>query len=229
MNQDKIFLKNEGNRWFLRNQKAISDVSRIKLDLPLAMIKKQQLKPRRVLEVGCSNGYRLEEIRKRYNAKCFGLEPSLLAIGDGLKRYPKIILKRGLINRLPFKDEEFDLVIVNYVFHWVDRRSILEAVKEINRVVKDGGRLLISDFLPDQPTKVPYHHLKNAGVFTYKLDYPAIFLASGQYKLASKVIFKHGERGEPNFPPESEIESHEKAVCAILKKTDNFNLALLPK
>jgi len=76
--------------------------------------------------------------------------PSAAAIRDGRRRYPKVGFYRGLSQRLPaaVRRSCYDLVILNFVLHWVDRADLLTAAAQADAVVKDGGYLIIGDFLP---------------------------------------------------------------------------------
>ena len=88
----------------------------------------------------------------------------------------------------------FDLVIINFVFNWIDRSNLLRSVAEIDRLLVDGGFLIIGDFLPSNLTKVRYHHLPEKEVYTYKQNYAATFLASGLYHPVSLLTSHHTSR-----------------------------------
>jgi len=77
----------------------------------------------------------------------------------------------------------FDLIIVNFVFHWIDRANLLRSMAEIDRLLEDSGYLIIGDFLPSNLTKVQYHHMEDPKIYTYKQNYAATFTASGLYHL----------------------------------------------
>ena len=222
MNQNLIFLKNEGDQWFLRNKVKLLKRG-VKDDWPLRLIAKHKIRPRKVLEIGCSNGWRLGEIYKRYRAECLGIEPSLRAIKDGRKNYPEVSFRRGLIDNLPIKPtEKFDLVIVAFVFAWVDRQSLFKALEEVDRSLGDGGYLIVVDLLPSQPTKVFYHHLPKEKVFTYKLDYAKMFLTSGLYKQSDRVVFHY-----LSFKAGKKLPPDEREVCSLLQKKSQYQLRRL--
>lgn len=206
--QDQIFLKKEGDGWFKRNLNVLGD----SFDVPSYLIELYNLKPKKVLEIGCSNGWRLAKIGDKSGAECFGLEPSLKAIKDGQRKYPKIKFKRGLASLLPFK-EKFDLVIINFVLHWVDRGSLLKTIAEIDRVLSKNGFLIIGDFLPDYPVRNHYHHLPKQKVYTYKQDYAEIFTSSRLYGLVAKTIFNHGNKAGFSL-----AKSQDQCVCCLLRK-----------
>jgi SAM-dependent methyltransferase len=209
--QSAIFKTSEGNRWFARNREALLTPRRF---WPLELLSRRSIKPARVLEIGASFGWGLELFRKKYGARCVAVEPSRQAVAFGRKRFPRITFRRGLMHTLPVKrGEMFDLVIVAFVFHWVDRPLLLASVSELDRVLADGGHLIIADFLPDQPAKRPYHHLPGKSVFTYKQDYAAFFTASALYREEERVTFHH-----QTLKSGGRIPGNERAVCVLLKK-----------
>ncbi len=207
-------MKKEGNAWFQRNKKALHDFHILTKDNVLRLIREAGIIPKKALEAGCSNGWRLGEIERQYGCECLGVDASRKAISDGEKRYPNIIFKYGNIASLPIKNECFDLVIVHFVFHWVARDLLLKSVAEIDRIVADGGFLILGDFLPDKPLKNYYHHLPAREVYTYKLDYTNIFISSGLYKVVGKVVFDHDNRDN-----QGEISPYSRAGCFLLKKS----------
>lgn len=189
MKQEDIFSNSEGNKWYERNSGVLSSEAK-RVDLPLKLIKMYGLKPKKVLEIGCSNGWRLQEIATQYGAKCVGIEPSTVALKAGAKQFPKVAFKRGLASNIPTKDT-FDLVIVNFVLHWVSRELLLASIKEIDRTVADGGYLIIGDFAPDSPARTRYHHLPDEDVWTYKMDYARAFTATALYGEVARLTFDH--------------------------------------
>ncbi len=100
---------------------------------------------KRVLEVGCGNGWVLREIARRVgeSGRAVGLDPSdeLLAIAreqasqEGLQ----IEVRQGDARNLPFGDGEFDVVLVPLVLlHVPDAERVLP---ELIRVVRPGGQV----------------------------------------------------------------------------------------
>lgn len=58
-------------------------------------------------------------------------------------------MANGVFEYIPFKDQEFDAVLCGYSLR--DAIDLKAAIKEIHRVLKDGGRLVIVDLgKPDQ-------------------------------------------------------------------------------
>jgi len=212
VNQTTVFAAGEGDAWFRRNASQLAREPGH--DEILSVVRSVGLKPKRVLEVGAANGYRLSQIKAEWGSECWGLDVSQEALQDGQKRFPAIQLLRGVAHQLPFPGSgRFDLVIVNFVFHWIDRMHLLQSVAEIDRVLLDGGFLAVGDFYPDSPTRRSYHHLPGQDVWTYKQDYPGLFLASHRYRLVSLVTGHHANPAE-----RLQADSDNRIETAILKK-----------
>jgi ubiquinone/menaquinone biosynthesis C-methylase UbiE len=92
----------------------------------------------RVLEVGASNGYRLARLYEKHSCRCVAVEPSKKATEDGKRSFPYIEFYQTTAEEMEFS-EEFDLVIVNGVFCWIDRRNLFKAMAKIDRALKEGG------------------------------------------------------------------------------------------
>ncbi len=215
MNQDKIFWDKEGDQWFERNRSALANAD--KIDWPTFLIEKLQMQFESVVELGCSNGWRLQKLATKYKLafeNIRGVEASEKAIEDAKVRYPLLKIERALLSNVPVQ-EVFDLVIVNYVLHWVDRASLSKAISEIDRLVRDGGILIIGDFMPDHPEKRKYHHLPDKDVFTFKQNYAEIFKSLGVYREVESLVYDHDKATY-----ELSDASHDsRGACVALKKS----------
>ncbi len=187
--QGNVFIRSEADRYFERNKSALTSAD-WSLDLPLRLIDLYKLQPRSVVEVGAANGFRVATIAERFGARVVAVEPSAQAIADGKRRFPDVQFIQSLANEIPLQ-ERFDLAIVNFVLHWVARDTLLKSVAEIDRLVVDGGFLIVGDFAATNQLRVKYHHLPNQEVYTYKQNYAAVFLASGIYHMVAAVTSGH--------------------------------------
>jgi SAM-dependent methyltransferase len=217
MTQDAIFSASEGNRWFARNRATLQQHDHDR-DIPLRLLELYDIHPQQILEIGAANGFRLAVLAKRYGARGVAVEPSTDAIADGQRTFPTIEFVRGTAHELPLQ-ESFELIIVNFVLHWIDRCHLLRSVAEIDRVLVNGGYLLIGDFFPSTPTKVPYHHLPHTAVYTYKQNYAALFLASGLYHSVSFLSSDHASKTMAG-----DVDNHERIGTWLLRKqlTENY-------
>lgn len=212
MNQEKFF-KKEGDEWFNRNRKDL--YANAYPDVTLHLMETYGLKPKKVLEIGASNGWRLALIADKYGSTCVGVEPSAAAVKDGNKNFPKIKMLRGVASEIPLK-EKFDVVIMNLALTWVSREELLKTIAEIDRMVVDGGHLIIGDFLADYPMRVRYHHKPKEEIYTYKQDYAAIFTTAATYGLVARLSFEHAIN---KFT--SAVPMEHRCATSLLKKSLN--------
>ena len=211
-NQHDVFVNSEGDRWFDRNRRAL-EAADLGGDLPLRLLETYGVRPRSVVEIGASNGFRVEEIRRRYGSRAVAVEPSALAVEDGRTKYPEVEFVQADASHIPI-DDSFDLVIVHFVFHWIDRNYLFQTFAEVDRLLSDGGLLVIGDFLPSGPRKVPYHHLPEQAVFTFKQDYALPFLASGLYSLVAMLSADHATK---RLSPD--VADHDRVGVWLLRKS----------
>ena len=209
--QDKIFARSEGNCWFERNRSALQTFNPAD-DMPFKLMDLYELRPRCALEIGAANGVRLAAIQRRFGARVVAVELSQEAVEDGKSRFPLVTFVRGTASSVPVQ-EMFDLVIVNFVFHWIDRLNLLRTVAEVDRLLHDGGFLIIGDFYPSNRRQVPYHHLPAGAVQTYKQNYAEVFLSSGLYHPVCLMTAHHASK-----KPDGEVSDGERIGTWLLRK-----------
>ncbi len=217
--QEAVFSAGEGDAWFRRNRAHLGGqqtdwVSR----LVAAIDGRDQMQ--RVCELGCANGWRLERLRPMFSPTCLfaGMDASHEAIAAGTGQFPDLDLRQGVLSRVPY-DEPFDLIIVNFVLHWIDRDLLAVCIAEIDRMVKRNGYLVLGDFLPNAPMRRHYHHLPGQQVYTYKQDYARTFLGLGFYNELTRVTHSHGpaESGLENWI--APVAEDERVFVSVLHKS----------
>lgn len=193
MNKD-IFLNYEGNKFFSRNLDKLDN----KDDIILGKMKDLKLSNMNILEIGCSNGWRLNELNNLYpNNIYFGLDPSKDAIDYGIQTYNKIYFQVGTCDNMNYEDNQFDIILVPFVFMYIDRNLLLKSISEIDRILKNNGKLIITDFYSNRQRKNKYKHVENA--FIYKQNYFDIFLSSKNYFLEKLETFSHNTSVDTNI------------------------------
>ncbi len=117
--QSDIFLQVEGDNWFARNREALSSsVNTVSADFIINRIGKFKPTISSILEVGCANAIKLELLTTFFEAKAFGVDPSIAAIGDARNRFNG----KGIPNKfwvgessaIPLKDESIDLAFLGF-------------------------------------------------------------------------------------------------------------------
>lgn len=212
--QKEAFLEFEADLWFDRNKSALVGFD-AKTDPVLRVMRDYQMMPKNCLEIGSSCGHRLNQIKQDFsNCKAVGVDPSAKAVEKGRLFFPDIDLCRGTSDDLSlFEDDTFDLVICGFFLYVVDRKLLLQTIAEIDRVLKNGGQLIIYDFFAKKPAGNAYHHIKSFEAYSYKQNYEDIFLASGLYHLLHKETFNHA-----SFQRDKGNDFNEKAcVTALIK------------
>jgi SAM-dependent methyltransferase len=185
--QKGAFLGGEGDRWFARNAEKVA--ARAQEDPLITELTQACITPTRVLEIGCSNGWRVEAMRKVWACSASGIDPSVQAIQEGSARFPGVTLKAGTADALPFGDDAFDLVVVGFCLYLCDRGDLFRIGMEIDRALADGGHLAILDFFSSIPYRNRYQHLE--GVYCYKMDYSKLFSWNPAYSLVRQTNLSH--------------------------------------
>ncbi len=112
-----------------------------KIFLAKQIIKKLQFSS--CLDVGCASGYMVAQVAKEFpNAKYFGVDIYDKAIEYAKTKYPNIKFKIASSEKLPFKNETFDLILFYETIEHV--RNPKNTLKEIQRVLKKNGTLILT-------------------------------------------------------------------------------------
>ena len=204
--QRDIYLIQEGDAWFARNR-AVLHSDRYDKDPVVTELRKAVFRPTAILEIGCSDGWRLARLSKEYRARAAGIDPSGQAIMQARSSFAGIDFRRGTADALPFEDARFDLVIYGFCLCCCDRKDLFRIVAEGDRVLKDGGLLTIYDFYVQKPhCRVNQHDKK---LLTYKMNHAALFMCNPAYDLLSIEVITPETLGDP--------DDHTSAVVLMKK------------
>ena len=96
----------------------------------------------KILDISCGTGQLLNKLKWR--AKLYGVDISQEMLRVAKRRLgDSAILQKGDVHNLPFKDNTFDYVISTEAFHHYGDQ--IKALREMNRIVKNKGKVIISD------------------------------------------------------------------------------------
>lgn len=97
-----------------------------------------------ILDIGSSFGW-FEKMA--LEAKCksiVGIEPKKEDFYSAEKEVPGAVFKEGSALNIPFSDNSFDLVAMFDVIEHIPKNTESEAIREIKRVLRPGGKFIIS-------------------------------------------------------------------------------------
>lgn len=106
----------------------------------MRLLKKLNRKGKKILDLGCGEGTRLNYLALP-GQKAFGIDISRTAILVAKNRSKSINFSVGDLEKLPFKNESFDLIYSAYVFEHLENPE--KVILEAKRVLKNGGDLVI--------------------------------------------------------------------------------------
>jgi len=186
-----------------------------------------------ICDIGCGNGENLRVWKNYFNCKKgVGVEPSK----KGIKILKKNFLhekKNGLnfinayAHKLPFENDCFDIVFVWSVLHWIGRNEYLQSLGELIRVCSKF--LVIMDFVAKEDYRVPYHHKKGGGFFTYKHDFEKIVIETKIMQPVQRVRYWINPMNEKlsilkkkQLDPFSKLVNYYSRKLVVFKKDYNL-------
>jgi len=204
-----ILHRGEGDAWYKRNREKMGDKDRVS-----DMIERCGIQPRHALEIGCSNGWRLQKLKDKYGCEANGIDISWDAIKAGREKHSKIGLRVGSADNLGYGNGVFDLVILGFFLYLADREDLFRIAAEADRVLADRGYIIIEDFFSTRAYAKPYHHAD--GMHLYKMDYGRLFTWNPAYRVIDKQI-----TGSQSSMPTSRDDQE---AIIVLRKTMKWPL-----
>jgi len=160
-NQDIIFYKSEGDKYFERNGPRInkSILKAVKF-----------LKPKsnsNIFEVGCGCGSTLKKINTIFKSNVFGLDTSQKAINYATK---KNNLKNMFHNTfMSFKTKKkFDIIITGGFLYVTPDHLLKKTIKKIFQLMKNNSYLIVWDY--DTPFSYNNNYKYDKNLKSYKRD-----------------------------------------------------------
>ncbi|MEK7142966.1 MAG: class I SAM-dependent methyltransferase [Patescibacteria group bacterium] len=138
---------------------------------------KKFVKGKIVLDAGCGAGYGTALLAKAGAKKVYGLDFSLKSIAYCQSHYQRsnLIFQRQDLTKIEFPDHFFDCIVIFETIEHI--QDFQKAIGELNRVLKPGGKILIST-----PNKAVYS--PNTKKVFYPFHYHEFYLEDFQKILA---------------------------------------------
>lgn len=175
MKQSEAFKLGESAAWFKRNREKLG----VGNDPVMDSMERYGIKPKLVLEVGCANGWRLAALKKKYACNIAGWDPGAPYMDD--------YVRYGVASDIDFwLRTKFDVVIYGWCLYLCDPEDYFKIAAEGDRVLADGGFLIVYDFCTDHPYKVPYKHKE--GLYSHHYDFSKLWSCHPAYSMYGRTI-----------------------------------------
>ena len=165
-----------------------------------------------ILDLGCGTGDIISQINNKSklnsNYLAYLVDPNIKMMQQGIKKIKKknVLWIASYGEKLPFKDNKFDLVTMSFSLRNVDNIKI--TLNEINRVLKKDGQFLCLEF----------GKIKNVAINSIYKIYSDNFIPElGEKITGNKEAYKYLVESIKRFPSQEEI-------CKILKLRKFYNI-----
>jgi ubiquinone/menaquinone biosynthesis C-methylase UbiE len=128
----------------------------------------------KALDIGCGTGTLAIAAKRHVGARGMvcGVDasPQMLAraVKKGRKAGVDVDFRNAAVEALPFRDSQFDVVLSTLMLHHLPGMAREECAREIRRVLKPGGRVLVIDFGPPEVQRKSiidhFHHHGHASL-----------------------------------------------------------------
>lgn len=213
MKNIKILKNKEADNYFLRN---ISSLDKKIVNKGLInLFKTTNLKADKILEIGCSNGSKLNQYSKLLKSKInYGVDLSKRAILNGKKKYKNLELLNISSLEIDKIKLNFNFIICGFFLYHLDRELIFYQFDLIYKKLNKNGYLLLIDFDPLFKHSNRDHNKK--GLMTYKMSYDNFLVESGLFEVVYKFKYKTNTNDKKKF-------KSDKVSFTLFKKIDFKN------
>lgn len=110
------------------------------------------------LDIGCGPGKLVRALGRRAGEEgsATGVDPSDAAITHNQRRDPHNHYVRSAAQDLALPDAAFDVVTCTFVMHHIPEQHRIDALAQMWRVLRPGGRLLLADLHPSATVRAAF-------------------------------------------------------------------------
>jgi SAM-dependent methyltransferase len=131
----------------------------------------------KVLDVGCAMGFLVKDLLAQ-GIDAYGVDISEYAV---LHCEPEVVgrLSTGSAERLLFPDKSFDVVLAINSLHNLERRALIQALGEMERVARKGKFLQVDSYRNEAEKAIFESWVLTAYTYGYRHEWEAIFHEAG--------------------------------------------------
>ncbi|MFJ3906494.1 class I SAM-dependent methyltransferase [Streptomyces sp. NPDC090025] len=152
-----------------------------------------------VADLGCGPGHVAAWLAGRGAGTVVGVDLSPAMVALGRESYPEVEFRTGNLLRLPARDGEFDAAVALYSLIHLGPGELLPALTEIRRVLRPGGRLLVSFHIGSET-----HHLDQWWGHSVDIDFHYLEPAAVADALRAAGFRIEAELERAPYPHEAE-------------------------
>lgn len=118
-----------------------------------------------ILDIGTGSGDFIEVLQDVFpQAQITGVDPDTESLQEAIKKYPGVSFSEMRAEILEFADNSFDLASISMALHHLP--DIQTSLKEMLRVVKPGGWIIVNELFsdnlnPSQEVHKIFHHFRS--------------------------------------------------------------------
>lgn len=157
-----------------------------------------------ILDAGAGTG-NLSVLLSSFGTKVFALDNSSIGL-DILKSKSKTVsvCLHSLIDKLPFPDEYFDVIVSNNVIYTIDKKYWPSIFAEFYRTLRPGGMVIVSNIKEGwNPLIIYIEHvhqsIRKKGFFATTMDVFKMIIPTVKMFYFNYIIRREGSVGNYNF------------------------------
>jgi ubiquinone/menaquinone biosynthesis C-methylase UbiE len=143
------------------------------------------------LEIGCGSGPVSKHISEKYKIKVVGTdvdEDQIEFAKENTRSLKNINFLIADATNLPFEDKSFDIILSINVLHHIP--NWMDALREINRVLRNGGYLLLAELLFARWTRGISRLYSGQAYGITTIDNLNLFIAKNHYSIIHSRLLK---------------------------------------
>ena len=200
--QDQFYASTESDAFFDRWKNSVDGqnvdgLRKNKRSILDQLTENENLRGKRVLEVGCFIGDLLATLRDDFDCHVHGVESSQKACDYAKDQFNLEIECATLLTSFVFSLAQkargsYDVIICDDVLSWMQRETLLTSLGVLDWLLAKDGILFLRDFSPNFGFAYPNHHWEDEKIYNFKQPggHRQFFLNTGIYlEMYTKVRY----------------------------------------